>query len=429
LNGPDAEDTGHDDDGAGAGAAAGTPAREEGDKWLNRGILGVGTASFFSDAGHELVTSVLPSFVTSTLHAGPAALGAIEGASDALVGLSKLAGGPLSNEPSRRAKIASGGYLITAVATAAIGLTTAIWQVAVLRALAWAARGVRSPARDTLLVSITPRAAYGRASGVERAGDNAGAIAGPLLAGLLVGLVGLRPAIVLSFIPSIFAAVAITVAARQARKILVTPDGRRTLSFNLGELRRSGAAKALLPVSFFELGNLATTLLILRATDLLSGDGRTRAAAAALAIFFYAAHNAAATLASLAGGHLVDRNGARPVFAAGGIVYIAAYLLFAFGPHTWPVALAGFLLAGIGIGFAETAESTAVALALPDRLRGNGYGMLGLVQSGGDLGATVVAGILWAVFSPTVAFGYAALWMLASVLTSSALRPPTHVAD
>lgn len=431
MNGPDAEDTGHNDNGAGAGAgtAAGTPAREEGDKWLNRGILGVGTASFFSDAGHELVTSVLPSFVTSTLHAGPAALGAIEGVSDALVGLSKLAGGPLSNEPSRRAKVASGGYLITAVATAAIGLTTAIWQVAVLRALAWAARGVRSPARDTLLVSITPRAAYGRASGVERAGDNAGAIAGPLLAGLLVGLVGLRPAIVLSFIPSIFAAVAIAVAARQARKILVTPDGRRTLSFNLGELRRSGAAKALLPVSFFELGNLATTLLILRATDLLSGDGRTRAAAAALAIFFYAAHNAAATVASLAGGHLVDRHGARPVFAAGGAVYIGAYLLFAFGPHTWPVALAGFLLAGIGIGFAETAESTAVALALPDRLRGNGYGMLGLVQSGGDLGATVVAGILWAVFSPTVAFGYAALWMLASVLTSSALHPPTHVAD
>jgi MFS family permease len=410
----------NDDDG---GGAAGPPAAGQRDKWLNKGIVGVGTASFFSDAGHELVTSVLPSFVTSTLHAGPAALGAIEGVSDALVGLSKLAGGPLSNEPSRRAKVASGGYLITAVATAAIGLTTAIWQVAILRGLAWAARGVRSPARDTLLVSITPRSAYGRASGVERAGDNAGAIVGPLLAGLLVGLVGLRPAIIFSFIPSALAAVAITLAARQAHKSLVTPAGRRTLSFNLGELRRSGAARALLPVSFFELGNLATTLLILRATELLTGQGRNPAAAAALAIFFYAAHNAAATVAALTGGQLVDRAGARPVFAAGGIVYIAAYLLFAFGGHSWPVALAGFLLAGVGIGFAETAESTAVALALPDHLRGNGYGMLGLVQSAGDIGATVVAGILWAVFSPAVAFSYAALWMLASVLTSSALRP------
>lgn len=147
--------------------------------WLNKGIIGVGSASFFSDSGHELVTSLLPSFLTSTLHAGPAALGAIEGVSDALVGLSKLAGGPLSNEPSRRAKIASGGYLLTAVATALIGICTMVWQVGILRGIAWASRGVRSPARDTLLVSITPRAAYGRAAGLERAGDNAGAIAGP----------------------------------------------------------------------------------------------------------------------------------------------------------------------------------------------------------------------------------------------------------
>jgi hypothetical protein len=44
-------------------------------KWLNKGILGVGAASFFSDAGHELTTSLLPSFLTSVLHAGPAALG------------------------------------------------------------------------------------------------------------------------------------------------------------------------------------------------------------------------------------------------------------------------------------------------------------------------------------------------------------------
>lgn len=391
--------------------------------WLNKGILGVGTASFFSDAGHELVTSLLPLFLTSTLHAGPAALGAIEGVSDALVGLSKLAGGPLAAEPSRRPRIASGGYLLTAAATALIGAATMVWQVAGLRALAWAARGIRSPARDTLLVSITPRAAYGRAAGIERAGDNAGAIAGPLLAGLLVGLIGVREAIVLSFIPSILAAAAITLAARQARTVLTTEAGRTKLSFNLGELASSGAARALIPVSFFELGNLATTMLILRATDLLTGEGRSPAAAAALAIFFYAAHNGAATVASLIGGHLVDRAGPRPVFAAGGAVYVGAYLLFAFSPHTWAPVLAGFLLAGIGIGFAETAESTAVALALPDRLRGNGFGVLGLVQSAGDLGATVTAGILWAVFSPAAAFTYAAAWMLASVLFSHTLTP------
>ena len=43
--------------------------------WLSPGVASVGAASLFSDAGHEMATSVLPTFLTSTLHAGPAALG------------------------------------------------------------------------------------------------------------------------------------------------------------------------------------------------------------------------------------------------------------------------------------------------------------------------------------------------------------------
>ena len=38
-----------------------------------------------SDTGHEMVTSVLPTFLISTSHAGPAALGAIDSVSDALI--------------------------------------------------------------------------------------------------------------------------------------------------------------------------------------------------------------------------------------------------------------------------------------------------------------------------------------------------------
>lgn len=52
--------------------------------------------------------------------------------------------------------------------------------------------------------------------------------------------------------------------------------------------------------------------------------------------------------------------------------------------------------------------------------------MLGLTQSVGDLGATVVAGLLWAAFTPTVAFLYAAAWMAASLTAVLLIRPTGH---
>lgn len=395
------------------------PARNQAG-WLNAGVVGVGAASLCSDASHEMVTSLLPAFLTSALGAGPAALGAIDGVADALTGISKLAGGPLANDPQRRGRLAAGGYLGTAVATAAIGLTVAVWQVAALRAIAWVSRGVRSPARDMLLTDRAARDAYGRAFGVERAGDNAGAILGPLLAAVLVAVIGIRETMLLSIIPGVLAAVAITIAARRVRRTLTPAAGRRTLTLHLGELRRAGLARALTPVALFELGNVATTLLILRASDLLQAGGREATAATSLAILLYAAHNAAASVAAIGGGQLADRFTARHVFMAGAAVYIGGYLVFAVG---WPVLLLGFALCGVGIGFAETAESTLVAKALPERLRSNGFGVLGLTQAFGDLGATLVAGLLWSLLSPTVAFGYAAAWMIGSLLTS---RMATH---
>lgn len=391
-------------------------------RWLTRGVGSVGAASFFSDAGHEVATSVFPSFLTSVLHASPGVLGLIEGVSDAVMGAAKIAGGPLADDPRRRATMASGGYVTTAVATSAIGLATTVWQAGVLRAVAWAARGVRSPARDALLASLVPPNAYGRAFGLERAGDNLGAVAGPLLASVLVAAAGIRSAFYWALLPGLLAAVAITVAAREARRTRLQPELRRTKRLNLRVLRRAGLVRALLPVTLFEVGNVAATLLILRATQLLHHGDRSLTAAAALAIFLYAAHNAAATIASAGGGHWIDRAGPRVVFVVAAALYIGAYGMFAVSWHTWPPLLVAFALAGAGIGLAETAESTLVAQQLPDHLRGSGFGLLGAVQSGGDLAASAVVGLLWTLVSPAVAFGYAASWMVAAATVGWASR-------
>jgi len=58
---------------------------------------------------------------------------------------------------------------------------------------------------------------------------------------------------------------------------------------------------------------------------------------------------------------------------------------------------------------------------LPETLRGNGFGVLGLVQAIGGMGSTVVAGLLWSLLSPAIAFGYVAAWTLLSV--SPAIAP------
>lgn len=386
------------------------------ESWLTTGVGSVGAASFFSDTGHEIATAVLPSFFTTVLHSSAASLGLIEGLSDALTGVMKLVGGPLANDTRRRARMASGGYLGTALATGAIGLTVAAWQTGVLRALAWASRGLRSPARDTLLASLAPRHAYGRAFGLERAGDNLGAVAGPLLAAGLVAWLGIRPAIWFAFVPGLLAAVAITVAAREARRRGAA--GRERVRLRLSALREAGLARPMLPIILFEFGNVATTLLILRSTQQLETTGRSVAAATSLAIVIYAAHNAVGAVVAYVGGRWIDRLGPRGVFATGAAVYVVAYVGFSAGPAQWWWLLLVFCLAGAGIGFAETAESALVAHLLPDRLRGSGFGVLGAVQAAGDLLSTVVVGALYTLASPTAGFVYAATWMLLSVVAS-----------
>ena len=411
--------TGYADDDRGDGVTDDAGER----RWLTPGVGAVGAASFFSDAGHEVTTSVLPAFLTGTLGASAAALGVIDGISDALIGVMKLVGGPLANDPDRRGRISSGGYLGTALATGAIGLTVTVWQAGILRALAWVSRGVRGPSRDALLASLIPESAHGRAFGLERAGDNLGAVVGPLLAAGLVAWVGIRPTLCLAAIPALFAVVAILIAAREAHRRNPSDGTPTTRRFEFGALRDAGMLRALLPVALFEFGNVATTLLILRSTQLLTSPQRTVTAATSLAILIYAGHNAVATGASLAAGRWYDRAGPRMLFATGAAVYVIAYVVFAAGSHSAVVIALGFALAGAGIGLAEPTQSAVVSQLLPDRLRGSGFGVLGAVQATGDVVATIVAGVLYTVVSPAVAFGYTAAWMAVAIIASGMLHP------
>ena len=281
--------------------AVGEP--EDADGWLTPGVRGIGAASLLSDAGHEIPTSLLPSFLTATLGAPASALGLIEGVSDGLAGAAKLGGGALADDPHRRRTTAIGGYASTAVLSALIGVTTSAWQVGVLRAGAWFSRGLRVPARNALLADTVPSSVYGRAYGFERAMDNLGAIIGPLLAIGLVAVFSARTAIMLSVIPGLLAVLAIIYAIRHTAK--PEEQKRQPIRLRIRPVMKGHLGRLLGAISIFEVGNIAATLLILRATDLLE-PGRSLDEATQLAIGLYVLYNIAATLSSVPAGHLAD---------------------------------------------------------------------------------------------------------------------------
>lgn len=382
-------------------------------RWLTAGVGGIGLASLLSDLGHEVPTSLLPSLLTSTLHAPASALGVIEGIADGLAGAARLGGGALADDPARRRSVAVGGYMTTAVLSGLIGVAGAAWQVGVLRAGAWTARGLRVPARNALLADVVPAEVYGRAYGFERAMDNLGAIGGPLLALALVALIGVRGAILVSIIPGLVAALAIVYAIRQTR----TPSVRehRPIRLHIRPLLHGSLGRLLVAAAAFELGNLAATLLILRATELLE-PGRSHSSAAQLALVLYALYNLAATVVSFPAGHLGDRRGMLVILAGGAVCFLAAYIGFAATGESFALLAVWFLLAGVGIGAAETAESAAIATLAPEQLRGSAFGLLAALQAAGNLAASVIAGILWTAVSPTAAFLYVAAWMALAVI-------------
>lgn len=392
--------------------------------WLTPGVRGIGIASFLADMGHEVPTALFASLVVSVLGASAAVLGLVEGLADGLAGMARLLGGPLADDRVRRRQTAIGGYVSTALFASLIGAAGAVWQVALLRMAAWASRGLRVPARNALLADMVPSEVYGRAYGFERMMDNLGAVAGPLLALGLVALVGVRTALLLSVIPGFGAALAILYAIRHLPR--ATSRERTPLRIVVRPLLKGRLGQVLVGVSFFEVANVATTLLILRAIQQLTPSLGLQTATE-VGIGLYTGYNAAATIASLPAGRLSDRWGPIGILVAGVFFFLVAYLGFAVSTPSIAVLAASFVVAGLAIGCIETSEHAAVAALAPADLRGSAFGLLATVQSFGNIVASAIAGALWSAFSPTIAFVYLSIWSAVAVLVLARLARPGRV--
>jgi MFS family permease len=362
--------------------------------------------SLFSDAGHELTTAILPLFL-ATFSGGAAALGIVEGFSDAGSSVLKLWMSFYSDRVGKRKPILAIGYFVTAM-MGLLGLVTALWQIVIIRMAAWMGRGARGPVRDALLSESVPAQAHGRAFGFETMMDTLGAVIGPAMALSLVGVIALRHIFLIAFIPG---AITVLIVLFVLKDIPRKPQPGIKIVLSLRELPRSfwryvGA------VGVFGFGNFAHTLLILRADTLLTpGYGAVHAGKMAIGLYIF--HNVVYASASYPVGVLGDRTNKKTLLAIG-------YALFAamcFGFLIVGASLAGlillFALAGIYIAIVDSMERALAADLLPLERRGTGYGALATVNSFGDLSSSIVVGLLWTCVSISSGFWYAAVLTLA----------------
>ena len=371
--------------------------------WVSRGVVGIVLATFFSDVGHEMVTAVLPLYLT-TIGLGPAALGVMEGAADFAFSLSKLAGGFAGHHVKHKKPLAAAGYSVTAIGTAAIAFVSSAVAVGTLRVAAWFGRGFRSPLRDFLLADEVEPTHFGRAYGVERTADMLGAVAGPLLALALLWLgVSIPTLIAVSIVPALLAVVFIA-GFTHDKPASIAAAALRRASHRLP--RRFWLF--LVGVLLFGLGDFSRTFLIFLVADQMGGSAIPGALTAG--VIAYTAHNVVSGIAAFPAGRAGDRLPKWKVLAVGYGLGVVTNAVLA-GAFASLVGLAVAVVgSGIYIAIEETIEKSAVAELLPREQRSFGFGILACANAVGDMVSSLYVGALLAAGHGRVAFALAALF-------------------
>src|SRR5687768_13309660 len=229
-------------------------------------VLWLSVVSLLTDLSSEMIYPLLPFFLT-TLGAGAAFLGVIEGVAETTASMLKLVSGWFSDRIGKRKPLVVAGYSIASIARPLVGLATAPWHVLVVRFTDRIGKGIRTAPRDALLADSVDASVRGAAYGFHRAADHSGAVLGPLVAAgiLYLGLGGYRTVFLLAAIP---AALSVIVLLTRVREVSATPAALPKARFEGFRGLPRTLRWFLVVVTVFTLGNATDAFLLLRAQQL-----------------------------------------------------------------------------------------------------------------------------------------------------------------
>ncbi|MFI1563270.1 MFS transporter [Streptomyces sp. NPDC020490] len=337
-------------------------------------VLALGTVSLITDVSSEMVTAVLPLYLVAGLGLSPLGFGLLDGVYNGFSALVRLAGGHLADRGGGRHKWVAGlGYGISAVCKPLLLVAHSLTPIRLVLAADRTGKGLRTAPRDALIsLSSTPET-LGRAFGVHRAMDTAGALLGPLAAFWILRATvdGYDAVFTVSFC---VAAVGVLVL------VLFVPGGARsgqvserpTLRAAVGLLRRRELRRLTMCAVLLGLATVSDSFVYL----LL--QRRTGVADRWFALLPLGTA-AAFLLLAVVLGRLADRAGRWRVFLAGHGALLLAYGLLLTSWHGAAMPYAVLALLG---GFYAATDGVLMAAAsdgVPEELRSSG---LAVVQTG-----------------------------------------------
>ena len=362
------------------------------------GIWTLGAVSMLMDVSSELIHSLLPLFLVTTLGASALTVGVIEGVAEATALITKVFSGYLSDYFRKRKLLAVLGYGLAALSKPIFPLASSLAWIVFARFIDRVGKGIRGAPRDALIADITPPELRGAAYGLRQALDTVGAVVGPLLAiaAMLWFADNFRTVFWLAVIPA-FAAVLLLVVGVREPKPAAVGKAREGAPLTFADVGR-------LPSRYWWVVAIGATMALARFSEaFLVLRAQNVGMALAWVPLVMALMSVVYAIVSYPAGVAADQKRQGMLLSGGFFALIIADVVLAHASSMGGV-LAGTAVWGVHMGLTQGVLAALVAEAAPADLRGTAFGLFNLVSGIALLIASALAGWLWDSFGPAETF-------------------------